>query len=52
MSINKEKWMEEAAYKLDLLYEFDEIFLVPDAKTLNAFLKHPTLILKTPNIDS
>lgn len=51
MSINKEKWMEEAAYKLDLLYEFDEIFLVPDAKTLNAFLKHPTLIIKTGQKD-
>lgn len=42
----KEEWLKEASYKLALLTEFEEHFLVPDGKTLNAFLKRPTLILK------
>lgn len=42
----KEDWIKEASYKLALLLEFEEHFLVPDGKTLNVFLKRPTLIIK------
>lgn len=42
----KEEWLKDASYKLALLLEFEEHFLVPDGKTLNAFLKRPTLIIK------
>lgn len=46
MSNKKEDWMKEASYQLSLLFEFEEHFIVPDARTLNAFLKRPTLIIK------
>lgn len=45
----KEEWLKESSYKLALLKEFEDHFLVPDGKTLNAFLKRPTLILKMMN---
>lgn len=43
---NKENWLKEATYKLALLEAMEGIFLVPDARTLKAFLKKPTLIIK------
>jgi hypothetical protein len=46
MNDKKEVWLKEATEKLNLLREFDDMFLVPDGKTLNAFLKRPTLIIK------
>lgn len=49
MSIENEKWLEEASYKLALLTEFEDHFIVPDGKTLKAFLMRPTLILKMMN---
>jgi len=45
MTDNKENWLKEASYKLALLEAMD-IFLVPDARSLKAFLKKPTLIIK------
>lgn len=47
MNDKKEVWLKEATEKLNLLREFDDMFLVPDGKTLNAFLKRPTLIIRT-----
>lgn len=46
MSTEKDIWLDDAKHKLTLLIEFEEHLLIPDAKTLNAFLLKPTLILK------
>ena len=46
MNYTKEEWFKEASYQLSFLFEFEEHFIVPDARTLNAFLKRPTLIIK------
>jgi len=46
MTTEKDIWLNDAKHKLTLLIEFEEHLLIPDAKTLNAFLLKPTLILK------
>lgn len=46
------KWMEEASYKLKLLLKFEGDFIIPDKKTLRAFLNRPTLIFKMMYKDS
>lgn len=46
MNAKKDIWLNDAKHKLTLLIEFEEHLLIPDAKTLNAFLLKPTLILK------
>lgn len=46
MIINKEKWLEEACYKLAFLEAMDGMFLVPDAQSLRTFLKKPKLLIK------
>jgi hypothetical protein len=46
MNYTKEEWFKEASYQLSFLFEFEEHFIVPDARTLNVFLKRPTLIIK------
>lgn len=46
MTTEKDIWLNDAKHKLTLLMEFEEHLLIPDAKTLNAFLLKPTLILK------
>lgn len=51
MTLEKEKWLKEAAYNLALLDEFSDMFLLPDGKRLNAFLKKPTLIIRIANKD-
>lgn len=51
MSLEKEEWLKEATYNLSLLDEFSDMFLLPDGKRLNAFLKKPTLIIRIANKD-
>ena len=37
MNYTKEEWFKEASYQLSFLFEFEEHFIVPDARTLNVF---------------
>lgn len=46
MNEEKQIWMQKASHQLKLLLNFEGNFIIPDKKTLKAFLKRPTLIFK------